>query len=67
MALTKTQKKDVMQKYITLAKNAKNVVLILQKNIKVNDINTTRKNMVSTGGKICAIRKRIFLKAMQEA
>lgn len=67
MALTKLQKKDAMQGYVQLAKNAKNVALIVQKGIQVNDTNDLRRSLVSVWGKVQVVRKRIFLRAAQEA
>ncbi len=66
MALTKKQKQVVLQGYIDVLKDAKNTVLVLQKWIGVNQSNQLRKNLVSTQTKAIVVRKRLFLRAMDE-
>lgn len=66
MVLTKDQKKVTMQQYRECLERANNVVLLEQKKVWVNDTNELRKQMDNSGGMMQVIRKRLFLRVIDE-
>lgn len=67
MSLTKKQKQDVLEQYKLLANNANTIALVLWKWITVNDATSVRMQIADLDTKIQVVRKRVFLRAMNEA
>ncbi len=61
MALTRKQKEELVKNYETDIKSYKNIVLLKQYWISVNEINDLRTYVYNNGWKLCVIKKRIFL------
>jgi len=67
MALTRKQKGQVVDEYKKLLQDAKNVVIMNQKSIPVNEVVKLRKGVAEGGGKLKVVKKRLFLRALEEA
>lgn len=67
MAITKQQKRDLVTEYAKDLAGAKNVVIVKQSGIWVNDGSTLRKNLSDVSGKLSIVRKRLFLRSLEEA
>lgn len=67
MAITKTQKSELVDLYIKDLGEAKNVVIIKQSGITVNAASKLRIELEAAGGKMTVIRKRLFLRSLTEA
>lgn len=67
MALTKERKKQLVEEYKKLINDAKNIVVMKQSSIPVNEINTVRMAIYEDGGKLQVVKKRLFLRALSEA
>lgn len=67
MAITKAKKTDLIAQYAADLAVAKNVVLVKQSGVSVNDSNTLRMDLETAGGKLNVIRKRLFLRSLAEA
>jgi large subunit ribosomal protein L10 len=67
MAITKQQKKDLIQGYITDLDRATNTVIVQQNSISVPTATKVRKQVTLQDGKFSVVRKRLFLRAMKEA
>jgi len=67
MAITKDQKKKLVEQYIQDLKASKNTVIVRQKAIPVSVANKIRKDLLNSDGKLNVIRKRIFLRAVKDA
>jgi ribosomal protein L10 len=67
MAISKDQKKQLMQQYIEDLSSANNVVVMKQDKVSVNNATRLRKDIASANGRYNVIRKRIFIKALKEA
>lgn len=67
MALTRIQKEKLVDVYKSDISNAKNVVILKQFWVTVNEINRLRKEISTTGWKLCVIKKRVFLNTSSEA
>ncbi len=67
MAITKQQKFDLVSGYATDLAKAKNVVLVKQSGVPVNDSNALRMSLVDIGGKFSVVRKRLFLRSLADA
>ncbi len=60
MALTRRQKEELVANYKEDIKSSKNVVLLKQYSISVNDINILRSSVYEAWWKMSVIKKRIF-------
>lgn len=67
MAITKQQKVALVSQYANDLGNTKNVVLIKQSGVSVNDSNTLRMDLDAVGGKFNVVRKRLFLKSLENS
>ena len=67
MAITKDKKKELLKQYVEDLKNAGSTYLINQNAIPVNVSTEVRKEMKTADAKLNVVRKRIFLKAIEEA
>ncbi len=67
MAITKQQKDTLIAQYVSDIQAAKNVVLVKQSGIVVNDSNALRMDLETAGGRFNVIRKRLFLRALDKA
>jgi large subunit ribosomal protein L10 len=67
MAISKDQKKTLIEQYVSDLKSAQNVVIVQQTGISVNTSSSVRKNVLGADGKFNVVRKRLFLRALAEA
>lgn len=67
MAITKQQKVELISSYASDISKAKNVVLVKQSGIPVNDSNTLRMAIEDVAGKFNVVRKRLFILSLKEA
>jgi len=67
MAITKDKKKELLKGYVAELKNAWTTYVINQNAIPVNVATQIRKEIKTSDAKINVVRKRIFLKAVDEA
>lgn len=67
MAITKDKKKELLKQYVEDLKNAGSTYIINQSGISVWVSTDVRKEMKLTDAKFNVVRKRIFLKAVEEA
>ena len=67
MAITKQQKNALIAGYAADLVAAKNVVLVKQSGVSVNDSNALRMQLADVGGKLNIIRKRLFLRTLSDA
>ncbi|MBP6085855.1 50S ribosomal protein L10 [Patescibacteria group bacterium] len=67
MAITKQQKVSLVSSYAADLAKAKNVVLVKQSGITVNDSNTLRMALDEVGGVFNVVRKRLFLKSLENS
>jgi len=67
MAITKDKKKELLKGYVAELKNAWTTYVINQNAIPVNVATQIRKEIKTSDAKINVVRKRIFLKAVEEA
>ena len=66
MALTKEKKKELLEDYKKLLEAAKNVVVMKQESIPVNEINKVRMAIAEDGWKLQVVKKRLFFRALEE-
>ena len=67
MAITKDKKKELLKGYVAELKNAWTTYVINQNAIPVNVATQIRKEIKTSEATINVVRKRIFLKAVEEA
>jgi large subunit ribosomal protein L10 len=67
MAITRQQKETLVSSYAADIADAKNIVLVRQSGISVNDSNALRMSLEDVGGKFNVVRKRLFLKSLEKA
>ena len=67
MAITKDKKKELLKQYVESLKNAGSTYVINQNAIPVEVSTKVRKEMKLADAKLNVVRKRIFLKAVEEA
>ncbi len=65
MALTRKQKEKLLETYKDLLNKAKNIVVMQQEAIPVNEINKVRMAVKESGGKLQVVKKRLFLMALK--
>lgn len=67
MALTRKEKKKLLDSYKELLEKSKNVVVMKQDSIPVNEINKVRMDVVDNWWKLQVVKKRLFLMALKES
>jgi large subunit ribosomal protein L10 len=67
MAITRQKKETLVSSYASDLADAKNVVLVKQSGIPVNDSNNLRMALEDVGGKFNVVRKRLFLKSLENS
>lgn len=67
MVLTKNQKQWQITKFADAIAKATSVVLFVQKGVGVNNVNDMRKDLSDTDGTLMVVRKRLFMRAINEA
>ena len=67
MAITKDKKKTLLKEYVADLKNAGTTYIINQNAIPVEVATQIRKEIKTSNAKINVVRKRLFLKAVEEA
>ncbi len=67
MAFTKDRKKALVEEYKNLIGAAKNIVVMKQSSIPVNEINNVRMSVYEDGWKLQVVKKRLFLRALKES
>lgn len=67
MAISKNQKKTLIDQYVSDLQNAKNVAIVQQNAIPVNTAVDVRKQVVGAEWKFNVVRKRLFLLALEKA
>jgi large subunit ribosomal protein L10 len=67
MAISREKKEVLLKQYIQDLENAKNVVILEQKAISVPTATSVRKEVVCAEGKYNVVRKRLFMKALEQA
>lgn len=67
MAISKDQKKELVQAYAKDLASAANVVILKQSGIPVNESNSLRISLANVGGKLNVVRKRLFLRSLADA
>jgi large subunit ribosomal protein L10 len=67
MAITKVQKKHLIDNYVQNLKDAKSIVIVKQNAISVSTATKVRKDVTAQDGKLNVVRKRLFLRAMKDA
>jgi ribosomal protein L10 len=67
MAITKQQKSTLMTAYGEDLAGAKNIVLVKQSGVSVNDSNALRMAVAEADGKLNVVRKRLFIRSLEKA
>ncbi|GHW02576.1 50S ribosomal protein L10 [candidate division SR1 bacterium] len=67
MAISKDQKKKLIDQYVSDLNAAKNVVIVQQNAVPVNTAVAVRKEVVGSDGKVNVVRKRLFMRALEQA
>ena len=67
MAISKDQKKKLIEQYVSDLTTAQNVVIVQQSGVSVNTSSSVRKEVLGTDGKFNVVRKRLFMRALAEA
>ncbi|MDD2537710.1 MAG: 50S ribosomal protein L10 [Candidatus Absconditabacteria bacterium] len=67
MAISRDKKQELIKQYVEDLKAANNVVIVQQSGISVNTATAVRKGVLGTDGKYNVVRKRLFLRALEEA
>jgi ribosomal protein L10 len=67
MAITKQQKKTLIEQYVQDLTGAKNTVIVRQSAINVPLSTSIRKDVLIQEGKLNVVRKRLFMRALKEA
>lgn len=67
MAITKDKKKELLKQYVEDLKNAGSTYIVNQSGISVDVSTKIRKEMKLTDAKFNVLRKRLFLRAVEEA
>ncbi len=67
MALTKTQKTQVLEKFTQIIGNAQSVVFLHIKGISVNDTNTLRESLHNNNGGFNVVKKTLLGKVLSDA
>lgn len=65
MPLLKAQKKELAQRYLQELQGAKNIVLLKQYGLPVNQMTTLRKGVAEAEGKLAVVKKRVLLKGIE--
>lgn len=67
MTLVRKDKEKLMKKYKETLKGAKNIVVLKQFGLPVNQINSVRMDIEETKWKLLVVKKRIFLNVVKES
>ncbi|MEI7562423.1 MAG: 50S ribosomal protein L10 [bacterium] len=67
MAITKQQKKTLIEQYVQDLTGSKNIVMVRQHAISVPLSTNIRKDVLTQEGKMNVVRKRLFVRALKEA
>ena len=67
MAITKVQKKDLVKQYVQDLQDAKNLIVFKQSGLAVSTDADIRREVREEDGKYNVIRKRLFIRALEEA
>lgn len=67
MAISRQQKEQLLKQYVQDLESASNVVILQQNAIEVPTATQVRKNVVTVNGKFNVVRKRLFMKALEQA
>ena len=67
MAISKDQKKMLIDQYVSDLQSAQNVVIVQQSGISVNTSSSVRKDVLGADGKFNVVRKRLFMRALADA
>jgi ribosomal protein L10 len=67
MAITKEKKQSLINEYIQDLQEANNLVLIKQSGLSVSTDTNVRRSVRDENGKYNVVRKRLFLRALNEA
>jgi len=65
MPLLKEWKKQLAKKYVASVESAKNVVVLKQFGIPVNEMNAVRMDISEAQGRLEIVKKRVFLKGVE--
>ena len=65
MALLKAQKLELAKRYVEELEGAKNIVLLKQYGLPVNEITMLRRGVATAEGKLQVVKKRVFLKGIE--
>ncbi len=65
MALLKAQKVELAHRYVQELNEAKNVILLKQYGLPVNELTMLRRGVAIAEGKIQIVKKRVFLKGIE--
>ena len=67
MAISRDQKKQLIEQYVSDLQAANNVVVVQQNALPVTDSTKVRKEVRSAEWKFNVVRKRLFMKALEQA
>jgi large subunit ribosomal protein L10 len=67
MAISRQQKEQLLKQYVQDLESASNVVILQQNAIEVPTATQVRKEVVGVNGKFNVVRKRLFMKALEQA
>lgn len=67
MAISRDQKKQLIEQYVSDLKAANNVVVVQQTALPVIDSTKVRKEVLGAEWKFNVVRKRLFMKALEQA
>ena len=67
MAISRDKKKQLISQYVEDLKSANNVVIVQQTGISVPTSTEVRKEVLGADGKFNVVRKRLFMRALEEA
>ena len=67
MALTKKQKQELLKKYAMMLSQSETTVTVQQNKIPVPVLSKIRNDIRAAGGQLVVVKKKILLRAAQEA
>lgn len=67
MAITKAQKVELIKQYADEINQSKSVAILKQFGIPVNTMNAIRKDLARCGSTIVVIKKKLFLKSLEQS
>ena len=66
MPLSKKQKTELVDSYKQQLSGASSIIVCKQSNINVNDINNLRIQTEEKNSNLCVVKKKIFLKSLDQ-